>query len=524
VPSLTVSEPALVRLNDLSPVALDRARKYLTFEDGGIAYLLSKHRKNFRWKRNDPEGWEAHKEELDAKRKRCALFEDSRGFYTYSGLADELSQALVCGAPVERPLVAPEPRGMPWEHEPEHEARYYQDGAEKALLEAMHGAIELGTGLGKSRILLDLTHHLGLRTLIVAPSASILTQLVKDFERALGKRYVGQYGDGKKKFDRQVTIATFQSLTRLAPGDEAWEELSKCEAFMVDESHMCPASTLEKVCMGVARDAKYRFFVSATQVRGDGSAIVLRGIIGRVVYTMSVAEGVDQGFLAKPHFKMIRVPSQDADGNWDRFESLDIMKMTRKHHYYNPRIIEKAAKMANMAVQHLKHKVLIQVEEIGQFKELLRHLEHEPRFAHGAAASDPDLRGKVPEKYWKSDPAALAEAFNNEEFPILVGTSCIGVGTDIKVPETIINLMGGCSNVGIPQAVGRGTRRHVFKDGHRKSQFNFIDFVPMLRTRSFNDTPETQDEKVDATQSPMYRHGLMRAKMYQDLYPNVRWV
>ncbi len=524
MPTLTVSEPAIVRLNDLSPVALERARRYLTFEDGGIAYLLAKHRKNFRWKRNDPEGWEAHKEELDSKRKRCALFEDGRGFYTYSGLADELSQALVCDAPVQRLLTAPEAQGMAWEHEPEHEARYYQDEAEKALLDAVHGAIEMGTGLGKSRILLDLTHHLGLRTLIVAPSTSILTQLVKDFERALGKRRVGQYGDGKKKYDRQVTIATFQSLTRLEPGDEAWQELAKAEVFMVDESHMCPASTLEKVCTGVARDAKYRFFVSATQVRGDGSAIVLRGIIGRVVYSMSVAEGVDKGFLARPHFKMVRVPSQDADGNWDKFESLDITKMTRKHHYYNPRIIEKAAKMANMAVQHLKHKVLIQVEEIGQFQHLLRHLENEPRFAHGAAASDPDLRKKLPEKYWKSDPAELAEAFNNEEFPVLVGTSCIGVGTDIKVPETIINLMGGCSPIGIPQAVGRGTRRHTFGDGRRKTQFNFIDFVPLLRTKSYNDMPETQDEKADAIPSPMYRHGLMRAKMYKDLYPDVRWV
>ena len=134
------------------------------------------------------------------------------------------------------------------------------------------------------------------------------------------------------------------------------------------------------------------------------------------------------------------------------------MKMTRKHHYYNPAIVQKAAKLANMAVAHLKHKVLIQVEEIGQFAALLPHLEFDPRFAHGAAKSDPDLRSKLPEKYWKSDPADLAEQFNNEEFPVLVGTSCIGVGTDIKVPETIINLMGGSSPVG-PRVPGSAEPR-----------------------------------------------------------------
>jgi superfamily II DNA or RNA helicase len=516
MPSLNVVEPALVRLKDFDPALLSRARDFLTFEDGGIKYLISKHQKNFRWKRGDPEGWEARKNELKEQLKRCILFDDGYGPYTYSGLTDQLAQGLLTKVSVERLVTPPEPKGMAWAVEPEHEERYYQTAAEKALVEAMHAGIEMGTGLGKSRILMDLTHHLGLRTLIVAPSASILAQLVKDFTKYLGARYVGQYGDGKKKFDRQVTIATYQSLTRLEPGEEAWESLSKCEVFMVDESHMCPASTLEKVCMGIAKKAAYRFFVSATQVRGDGLGIILKGITGPIVYTMSVQEGAEKGFLARPHFKMVRVRSDD------KFESFDVIKMTRKHHYYNPRIIEKAAKIANMAVTHLKHKVLIQVEEITQFQHLLRHLEFDPRFAHGASKSDPDLRKRLPEKYWESDPSALADQFNDEEFPILVGTSCIGVGTDIKTPETIINLMGGCSPIGIPQAVGRGTRRHIFRDGRKKSEFNFVDFVPMLRTSSFNDTPDI-DEKDDATPSPMYRHGLIRASMYKNLYPDVTW-
>lgn len=514
MPVLEVSEPALVRLSGMTPQVVERARRFLTFQDSGVAYMLAQHRKKFQWKRSDPEDWLAHEEELKLKLKRCILFEDEKGLYTYSGLADEISQVLVCDAPVVRNLVRPEPLGMVWAKLPENEARFYQIEAEAALLDVGHGAIEMGTGLGKSRILMNLVHRLGLQTLVVAPSASILSQLVKDFRRHLGERYVGQVGDGKKKFDRLITIATFQSLTRMEPGDEAWEKLSKADVFMVDESHMCPASTLEKVCMGIARNARYRFFVSATQVRGDGSGIVLKGITGPIVYSMTVENGVDKGFLAKPHFKMIRVPSKD------RFESIDVTKMTRKHLYYNPDIIEKAARIANQAVAKLGHKVLIQVEEITQFAHLLRHLEFAPRFAHGAAKSDPDLRSKLPEEYWDSDPQELVDQFNNEEFPILVGTSCIGTGTDIKVPETIINLMGGCSPIGIPQAVGRGTRQHTYHDGRRKKSFNFVDFVPLLRTKSYNDKPDRDEEEAH---SPQYRHGLSRAAMYKNLYPNVQW-
>ncbi len=516
MPSLTITRPALVRISDLTGPELERLKRFLTFEDGSVKHLISKHRSNARWKRNDPEGWTARMDELKEQLKRCILFEDDNGHYTYSGLAGELVQSVFFDTrpDVRNPFRPPEPEGMAWAVEPEHEERYYQKEAEDRLIEAVHAGIEMGTGLGKSRILMDLTKRLGLQTLIVAPSTSILTQLVKDFQRHLGERYVGQYGDGKKKFDRQVTIATFQSLTKLEPGDEAWEALKTIQVFMVDESHMCPASTLEKVCMGLAKDATYRFFVSATQVRGDGSGLVLKGVTGPIVYTMSVQEGVEKGFLAKPTFHMIRVRSDD------RTETPDVMKMTRLHHYYNPRILQRAAEIANMAVLHLKHRVLIQVEEITQFQHLLPHLQFDPRFAHGAAKSDKEMRKKLPEKYWDSDPSALAEAFNNEEFPILVGTSCIGTGTDIRVPETIINLMAGASPIGIPQAVGRGTRRCTFADGRKKTSFNFIDFVPLLRTRSYNDAPDVDEQ---AEHSPMYRHGLKRAAMYRDLYPNVRW-
>lgn len=513
--SLIINEPSIVRLNDISPQSLERTRRFLTFQDGGVAYLLSKHQKQYRWKRNDPEGWDTHKETLKQQLNRCILFQDDKGYYTYSGLADQLSQSLLCDAPVERHQTKPEARGFAWANVPKHEDRYYQEEAGRALLGVGHGGVEMGTGLGKTKIMLNLVRYLGLKTIIIAPSSSILTQLMKDFKYHLGPRYIGQFGAGKKKFDRKVTIATFQSLTRLEPGDEAWEALSKADVLILDESHISPASTLEKVCMGLARNAKYRFFVSATQTRGDGSAIVLKGITGPIVYSMSVQKGVDEGFLAKPYFKIIKIPSKD------NFESADVMKMTRKHLYYNSDIIKRAADIANQAVSKLGHKVLIQIEEISQFAHLLRHLEFDPRFAHGAAKSDPELKSKLPEKYWDSDPSDLVDKFNDEQFPILVGTSCIGMGTDLKVPETVINLMGGMSPIGIPQAVGRGTRKHIFKDGRNKISFNFIDFIPTLRTKSYNDKPDLDEESC---YSPLYRHGLVRAKMYENLYPNIKWM
>lgn len=512
MPTLLINEPTKVRFIDFSDAQIERIRRHLSFKDSSANYVLQQHLKNFRWKRSDPIAWDDHKSDLEQQINRCILFKDDESYWTYSGLAHSLTGPLFGDPVIINKIEYPEIKGIAWHKKPENQERYYQIEAEKELFDHKHGNIEIPTGSGKSRILLDLVKKIGLKTLLLAPSSSILTQLVKDFKTYLGERYVGQYGDGKKQIGKLVTIATYQSVVRIEKGTPIWDDLSKIEVFLVDESHLTPATTLEGVCLGIAKDAKYRFFVSATQTRSDGYGPVLKGVIGPSVYTKPMNELVDEGFLAKPHFKIISVKSQDS------FDSQDVAKMTRHHLLYNPEINKLASQIANNAVSKLGHKVLIQIDEISQFQHLLRHLEFEPRFAHGASKSDKDLRSKIPEKYWDSNPSKLVDGFNNEEFPILIGTSCVGMGTDFKVPETIINLMGGISPIAIPQAVGRGTRRHKFLNGKEKTAFNFIDFCPLVSNHVYNDGAS------GAKMSPVYRHSLSRIQLYKGLYDNVKFL
>jgi superfamily II DNA or RNA helicase len=506
--SLVISEPSIVRLDGLSDLAIENARDLLTYQDKGVEYLINNHKRKRYWKASDPEGWTAQYEALKAKRKACILFEDGKGFFTYSGLAPFLSEHLG-GVPIENRVVYPEPVGMAWDNVPEHEARYYQDGMEVALIEAKHAAVEVGTGLGKSRVILDLCRKFGLQTIVMAPSRSIASQLLRDFQKHLGRRYVGMFGDGKKQFDKLITIGIGASLTKLRPGDPAYEKLSKAQVFIVDESHGCPADTLEVVCQGLARNAPYRFFFSATQVRNDGSELVLKGITGPVVYRMTVKEGVDQGFLAKPHFKVVKVPSTHS------YDGDDVQKLTRVHLYLNPEVLRRAGDIANKAVKLLGHQVLILVDEMSQFPALLPYLHHEVRFAHGGVTKD--NAAKLPKEFHDSDPQALVDAYNAGEFPILVGTSCISTGTDIKACQTVIFLMGGRSSIAVPQSVGRGTRKFMFADGRKKTAFNFVDFAVQISNRKFDDGNAEH-------MSPVWRHALARAEMYRDLYPSVQWL
>jgi superfamily II DNA or RNA helicase len=487
-------------------------KELLTFRDRGVSFLIQRHKKNFRWKESDPEQWEAALAKLKEQQDRCILFERDGQWRTYSGLAEDIRLAMptaVITDEVERPSHS----GIAWAHVPEHEERYYQDEAKAALLKARHAAVQLPTGSGKSRIIAELCHELGLQAVIMAPSTSIARQLYNDFLRLFGKSKVGLYGDGKKEVGKLFTIGIAASLTRCEPGSDAYEFFSKAKVFLADESHMCPADTLEKVCTGLLASAVYRFFMSATQTRTDGAELLLKGITGPVVYTKTLEELVEAGFLAKPHWRMVKVPTTHF------FASGDPMKMNQQHLLYSPFVLKKASLIINHLARQGK-RILVLVDEMEQFSKLLNMLTVECRFAHGGVTKQ--NKGKIPEQYWESDPSALVKAFDNGDFPVLVGTSCISMGTDVRTCEVVVYLQGGTSAIQVPQAVGRGTRRgYQYADGHKKVDFQFIDFDPVITNDAYDDTGAEEDRPW----SIVHRHAIARAKLYHNLYPNnLKWV
>jgi superfamily II DNA or RNA helicase len=99
----------------------------------------------------------------------------------------------------------------------------------------------------------------------------------------------------------------------------------------------------------------------------------------------------------------------------------------------------------------------VQIDSLDQFRYLLDSgLAVEARFAHGGVTAE--NKDKVPEAYWKSDPNKLVLEFDNGDYPVLVATSVLGTGSDIKSCSLIVNLIGLTSEIEISQNAGRGTR------------------------------------------------------------------
>jgi superfamily II DNA or RNA helicase len=214
---------------------------------------------------------------------------------------------------------------------------------------------------------------------------------------------------------------------------------------------------------------------------------LLDAITGDIVFKMTVKEGVDQGYLAKPIFRIINLKS-----DMNCFKD-DPNEQTRAHLYYNPKVNEIAGSVVNQMIEELGRPVVILIEEMEQFTSILPYLRHEVKFAHGGCTKE--NMNKVPELYRKKpNIKELVEDFNNGKYKILVGTSCIGTGTDIRSVGAIVYLQGGRSEIQIKQAIGRGTR---LVPG--KTDCFFIDFDVY-------------------SNSTTHRHSIARRNYYQEVY------
>lgn len=496
---LTIETPTRLRLTGYEGDLRRQLESSLTYTNKAAQFELARFKKN-RWfiEKHGEAAYKAEIERLKGQVRVCLVHDDENGPYTHCGLVDRIAKRF--GDTVQSLVQYPDPSLIPWDKVPEGQDRYYQVAMHDRLVAAKHGAVEVGTGLGKSRVTRNLTKTLGLKTLVVAPSLSIGNQLYKDFAKHFGRSRVGFFGDGKKDPAKHIVVGLFQSLARVERGSEAWKELEKTQVFIVDESHLTPASTLKHVCEGLAANAPYRFFFSGTQMRNDGADLLLEGIIGPVVYEMTVQQGVDEGFLAKPNFIMVEMNSPS------NYISMNSDAMLDRHFYSNKDVYARAADIANKSVGLLGHQVLILIDEVTQFQHLIPFLRHQTGFAHGGVTKT--NKRTVPAQYHDSDPESLVEQLNAGELPILVGTSCISIGTDIRTPKTIINLQGGVSEVKVRQAVGRGTRRTP-----DKSEFNYFDFCVKVKH------PE------DASfESITFRHAMQRAAIYRDIYPSFRLI
>ena len=449
---------------EANPQELQALKKQLTFTNTSKAFLIKKHKENRWFKKSNPIGWEERLQELEQELKGSVYSYENGSYYIRPGSIPYISGNITL---LSNEIYYPEFKPIPWFSPPEFEPYPYQSEAVDGLMAIKHGNISLPTGCGKSFILLMLAKRMGLDTVVVTPSKSIFNELLTEFQKRLGKRYVGGYGDGKKDIKKKITIAIGKSLTMLEPGTPAHEFFANKKAMLVDESHTFAADQLNTVCHGVLSHVPYRMFVSATQTRNDGTEKVLQSIIGENILHMDLHEAIKQGFLCPLHFNILKTYSKSAS------KIKDPMKCKRTHFLYNPNVAELYAKIANASWNAKKESTLILVEELKQIALIKDMLTVPFSYVHSGSKKDAEKFGLK-----KVDLQTEVDRFNKGEVKVLIGTRAIATGTNIYPTHSTCNWMGGSSEIITKQGtMGRSTRlleKSRYKDLHKPKPFTRI--------------------------------------------------
>ncbi len=240
--------------------------------------------------------------------------------------------------------------------------RDYQGKAKDAFIKREQGVLVIPCGGGKTIIAMSIMEKLKEPTLIIVHTIDLLNQWVDNLKEKLGIENIGIISGSNNTLEN-VTVATIQSL-RNHPN---LTQLSTDFGMVIlDEAHHVPADTFRKVLNQF--QSKYRLGLSATPNRADGLTDILYHTIGRKVFEVDYPYLIDNGFLIKPTYKVIRTgfdfnpqkqtPSGRLILDWHRMAKYLISLKTRNELIYS--MVFKTHKRGELAlilsgrVDHLK--------------------------------------------------------------------------------------------------------------------------------------------------------------------------
>lgn len=189
---------------------------------------------------------------------------------------------------------------------PEHKLgvnlRPYQVDAVNAALDGTSGFIIAGTGAGKTLIcaaLADAMTHEGYRTMVIVPSADLVTQTAATF--TMCNIDVGTYSGSNKDIAHDVVIATWQALQN----NPTIVENFQC--IIVDEAHGASAKVVGDLINNHGKNCAFRFGCTGTFPKPKIDQMTLRGAIGEILYEISAAQLIEMGFLARLEIEPIEI-------------------------------------------------------------------------------------------------------------------------------------------------------------------------------------------------------------------------
>lgn len=161
----------------------------------------------------------------------------------------------------------------------------YQEIAVDEVIRQRYGILCSPAGSGKTQMGIAITAKLGLKTLWLTHTIDLLNQSMNRAKQYMSADLIGTITQGKVNIGTGVTFATVQTMCRV----DLEKYRDEWDVIIVDECHRCsgtPTAITQfyKVLNSLA--ARYKFGLSATVHRSDGTIKATYALLGKVIYTV----------------------------------------------------------------------------------------------------------------------------------------------------------------------------------------------------------------------------------------------
>ena len=183
--------------------------------------------------------------------------------------------------------------------------RDYQVQAIKAVHENSLGIISLPTGGGKTWIGAGIFKSIRVNKYVFVVHREELFTQVYDFFVTLYGDEVGRVGGKYDEREKKYIVAMIQTLySQLKRGDHEW--FFQIECMVIDEAHRASANSYKRVidnCDGLLAKVGLTGTIPAEDTY---AGLELRGILGSVIFDMSLKNLIERAYIVRPFVYMYR--------------------------------------------------------------------------------------------------------------------------------------------------------------------------------------------------------------------------
>lgn len=340
-----------------------------------------------------------------------------------------------------------------WNNKP-FEPRYYQENMIKLGLKQGRGVFESAVGTGKSLIMAYLVKELAVNSLIIVPSRGLSDQLYNDFVLWFGKAKV-QIIDTKAvrsgKLLKPIRIVTIQSLASLQKSGELSNLISDINAIHVDEIHHAGAKSYVNLLSEMGH-IYYRFGYTGTFLRNDAKILDMWGFLSTVLYKYPAHLAIQEGYLTpltvcQYTLKGKRSPKYQKEYDNNYCGGQELMQCV-----YNI-----------CTSVDVNNQILILVNRKDKSGKLIHEMLNQLNISNSYVSGDNK----------KEEITEMISNFNEKKIRILIGSSVVGEGIDVRSTDHLIMAQGGKSEITMVQATGRVIRLFEGKLMAYVHDFNF---------------------------------------------------